>query len=154
MKNYLFLIALVMSVLTFTSCDKNKGKGLDPETLAGNVEKPTWVADTVSYDYSSSMTAVIKVDLLASYPVMAKDFQLNDNDLLSAFSGETCVGVAKCVNGLFYLFVAGKEGPVTLRFYSGYYKNLFEAKDAFTFQNDAILGTYTEPFKPTFLVVK
>ncbi len=111
MKNYLFLIALVMSVLTFTSCDKNKGKGLDPETLAGNVEKPTWVADTVSYDYSSSMTAVIKVDLLASYPVMAKDFQLNDNDLLSAFSGETCVGVAKCVNGLFLSFCSRERRP-------------------------------------------
>ena len=95
---------------------------------------------------TSSMTAVIKVDLAAQYPDKASDFVLDDNDLLAAFSGETCLGTATPQDGLFYLFVAGiNNDPVTLRYYSAHYKNLFEAKDAFPFVNDNHLGTVAEP---------
>ena len=78
------------------------------------------------------MTAVVKVDLKAQYPEKASDWQLNDNDLLAAFNGETCLGVASPKEGLFFLYIAGTEGAVTLRYYSAHYKNFFEAKDAFT----------------------
>ena len=35
---------------------------------------------------TSSMVAVVKVDLKAQYPNIATDFALNENDLLGAFS--------------------------------------------------------------------
>ena len=73
---------------------------------------------------------------------------------LAAFIGDNCVGVASPKEGLFFLYIAGTEGTVTLRYYSAHYKNLFEAKDVFAFKNDDHLGTVAEPFTPTFVVVK
>ncbi|MBR3647939.1 MAG: hypothetical protein IKN59_06085, partial [Paludibacteraceae bacterium] len=136
------------------------------------------------YDYTSSMTAVVKVDLKAQYPVTGKDFVLNDSDLLAAFSGETCLGVAEplsleghespvgfygcgplaripAAETLFFLYITGPSslqggegGKLSLRYYSTHYKNLFEAKDAINFVNDAHLGTVAEPLVPSFVVVK
>ena len=77
------------------------------------------------------------------------------NDLLAAFSGETCLGVAQPQDGLFFLYIAapvtGNPSSVTLRYYCAHYKNLFEAKDAFRFINDDHLGTIAEPFIPAFV---
>jgi hypothetical protein len=104
------------------------------------------------------MTAVIKVDLKAQYPETAAGWQPGVNDLLAAFSGETCLGVAQPQDGLFFLYIAapvtGNSSSVTLRYYCAHYKNLFEAKDAFRFINDDHLGTIAEPFKPAFVVAK
>ena len=95
------------------------------ETLAGNVARPTWTAPEVS-DMSSSMTAVVKVDLKAQYLETAADFVLDNNDLLAAFSGETCLGTAQPQEGLFFLYIAapvtGNPSSVTLRYYSAHYK--------------------------------
>ena len=128
-----------------------------PESFQGKVARPTWTAPEVS-DMTSSMTAVIKVDLKAQYPNRAADFVLDDNDLLAAFSGDTCLGTATPQEGLFFLYigapVTGTPSSVTLKYYSAHYKNLFEAKDAFPFQNDAHLGTVAEPLAPTFVVTK
>ena len=154
---------LAVVALCFAGCKKDKN---DPEqqtqpqqteTLAGNVARPTWTAPGVS-DITSSMTAVIKVDLKAQYPETAADWQPSVNDLLAAFSGETCLGVAQPQDGLFFLYIAapvtGNPSSVTLRYYCAHYKNLFEAKDAFRFINDDHLGTIAEPFKPAFVVAK
>ena len=43
---------------------------------------------------------------------------------------------------------------VTLRYYSAYYKNIFEAKDAIQYKAHSTIGTYSAPLTPTFLVVK
>ena len=162
MKKLYFICMLAVVALCFAGCKKDKN---DPEqqtqpqqteTLAGNVARPSWSVPT-KYDYSSSMTAVIKMDLKAQYPDLAADFVLNANDMLAAFSGETCLGIAKYEEGLFFLYICGQtsnSAAVTLRYYSANYKNLFEAKDAFTFANDANLGTTAEPFKPAFVVAK
>ena len=142
-------IILCTLLLLAAGCkEKNK-----PESFVGNVERPTWTAPT-DYDYTSSMTAIVKVDLKAQYPDKAADFVLQDDDLLAAFSGETCLGIASPLEGLFFLYIAGTEGTVTLRYYSAHYKNLFEAKDAFPFVNDDHLGTVAEPLVPAFVVVK
>ena len=154
---------LAVVTICFAGCKKDKN---DPEqqtqpqqteTLAGNVARPTWTAPEVS-DMSSSMTAVVKVDLKAQYPETAADFVLDNNDLLAAFSGETCLGTAQPQEGLFFLYIAapvtGNPSSVTLRYYSAHYKNLFEAVNALTFANDAHLGTIAEPFKPAFVVAK
>ena len=97
------------------------------------------------FDLTSSMTAVVKVDLKAQYPNIAKDFVLDDTDLLAAFSGDICLGVTSPDEGLFYLYIGVPIGvtpsSVTLRYYSAHYKNLFEHKDAFPYLNDECLGT-------------
>lgn len=152
-KTYLYSVLCILSVLAvfFAGCkDQNQ-----PDSFQGNVERPTWTAPEVS-DMTSSMTAVIKVDLKAQYPNQAADFVLDDNDLLAAFSGDTCLGTATPQEGLFFLYigapVTGTPSSVTLKFYSAHYKNIFEAKDAILFTNDAHLGTVAEPFAPTFVV--
>ena len=150
------LLIAVLTVLTVFAAGCKKE---EPETFISNVSRPTWTAPEAS-DITSSMTAVVKVDLAAQYPETAKDFVLEDNDLLAAFSGETCLGVVQPQEGLFFLYIAGPndQSPmtndqlVTLRYYSAHYKNLFEAKDAFPFRNDDHLGTVAEPLIPQFVV--
>ena len=88
---------------------------------------------------------------------VAADFVLNENDLLGAFAEEQCLGVAQLQEGYFFIYInspAESSSQVTLRYYSAFYKNLFEAKDAFPFKNDDILGTVAEPLIPAFVVVK
>ena len=148
-----FSMLLLAAALCFAACKKDKN---EPETFNGDVARPTWTAPT-KYDYSSSMTAVTKVDLKAQYPDLAADFVLNANDMLAAFSGETCLGIAKYEEGLFFLYICGQtsnSAAVTLQYYSAHYKNLFEALNAFPFVNDTQQGTTAEPFKPAFVVAK
>lgn len=158
MKKQVYILVLCTLVLTaFFGCkEKNK-----PESFLSDKARPTWTAPS-DYDYTSSMTAVIQVDLTAQYPDIAKDFVLNDNDLLAAFSGETCLGTASPQDDLFFLYIAspsslqGEDGGrlVTLRYYSAHYKNLFEAKDAFPYVSDSNQGSVDTPFLPAFVVAK
>ena len=141
---------LLCALLLFAAGCKNDNA---PASLKGNVAAPTWAAPA-EYDYTSSMTAVIRVDLKAQFPAQAAGWQLQDDDILAAFAGDKCVGVANPIEGLFFLTIVDTEGAITLRYYSGYYKNLFEAKEAFTFVNDARLGTVAEPLVPKFVVLK
>ena len=150
-KHLYFFVLCTLSLCTFFGCKNDSAK--EPETLVSNVSKPSWTIPA-DYDYNSSMTAVVKVDLAAQYPETAKDFVLKDEDLLAAFSGETCLGTASPEEGLFFLYITEAEGEVTLRYYSAHYKNLFVAKEAFSFQNDVNLGTIAEPFTPAFVVEK
>jgi len=123
------------------------------ETLAGNVARPSWTAPDV-YDMTSSMTALIKVDLKAQYPKLAADYKLDANDVLGAFSGDTCLGVGTIVDGLFFIYIDATQGAVTLRYWSAQYKNLFEAKDAFPYANESKIGTVAQPYTPKWSVVK
>lgn len=154
MSKHLYIFVLcTWSLCTLVGC-KTKD---EPETFISDKARPTWTAPEVS-DMTSSMTAVVKVDLKAQYPDQAADFVLDSNDLIAAFSGETCLGVASPQDGLFFLYIAspvtGNPSSVTLRYYSAHYKNLFEAKDAFPYRNDDHLGTPDNPFIPAFVVAK
>ena len=113
MKKLYFIGMLSVLALCFTGCN---GQGQNqPESITGNVSQPVWtVSDTT--DMTMSMTAVIKVDLATRYPASAADFALNANDLLGAFAGEKCLGKASPQDGLFFLYVDGTEGAVTLRY--------------------------------------
>ena len=155
MEKYLYIFVFCSLLLFAAGCkDKNA-----PESFNGNVARPTWTAPEVS-DMSSSMTAVVKVDLKALYPETAADWQRLDNDLLAAFAGETCLGIGawKEEAGAYWLYIAapvtGNPSSVTLRYYSAHYKNLFIAADAFPFRNDDHLGTVAQPLTPKFTVVK
>lgn len=153
MKKYIFILVLcALTVCTLVGCKNDSSS--EPDTLAGDVSEPAWTFPE-EHDYSSSMTAVVKVDLTASYPKLAKDFVLTEKDRLAAFAGSTCMGVAYPKDGLFFLYIAPMEpytGEVTLRYYSAHYKNLFEVLNAFPFANDARLGTVAEPFTPQWIV--
>jgi len=155
MSKHLYIFVLcTLSLCTLVGCKKDKN---EPETFISDKARPTWTVPA-NPDPSISMTAVIKVDLKAQYPDLAADFVLNANDMLAAFSGETCLGIAKYEEGLFFLYIAspvtGNPSSVTLRYYSAHYKNLFEAVNAFPFVNDTQQGTTAEPFKPAFVVAK
>ena len=70
---------------------------------------------------------------------------------------EQCLGVAQLQEGYFFIYInspAESSSQVTLRYYSAFYKNLFEAKDAFPFKNDDILGTIADPYIPALVVVE
>lgn len=145
-------LSMVLLVL-FSGC---KNKEQDPETFVSDKTRPVWTAPEKS-DITSSMTAVVKVDLKAQYPSIAADFVLDENDLLGAFAEEQCLGVAQLQEGYFFIYINGpaeSSSQVTLRYYSAFYKNLFEAKDAFPFKNDDILGTIADPYIPALVVVK
>ncbi len=153
MHNKFYILVLsTMLLCTFTGCKNN-----EPENFSGNVSKPTWSVPS-NYDYTSSMTVVLKVDLAAQYPSLAAAWQTQSDDLLAAFVEGECIGVAKLLdNGLFNLYLSAPSqgsGKVTLRYYSAYFKNLFIATDAFVFKNDSHLGTIAAPFTPKFVVEK
>lgn len=149
-KKLFALCSLFLVLCSLTGC---KDKGRDPESLVGNASRPTWTSAS-DYDFAASMTAVVKVDLTVRYPSSAKDFVVKDDDLLAAFSGDRCLGVAFPQDGLFYLYVTGADGEVSLRYYSAYYNSIFLAKDAFPFQNDTQLGFVDTPFVPQFVIEK
>ena len=156
-KSFIFALCAMSTVMLvlFSGCKKDNGQG--PETLVSDKERPVWTVSEKS-DITSSMTAVVKVDLKAQYPNLAADFVLSENDLLGAFADEQCLGVAELKEGYFFMYINGPvtENPsaVTLRYYSAFYKNLFEAKDAFPFSNDDHLGTTAAPFVPALVVVE
>ena len=162
MKNKLMILASCVLLLCATGCKKDKNKKDDntpisnSETLVGKVSAPTWTASS-DYDYNSSMTAVVRIDLAEQFPDRASDFELTGNDVLAAFIDGQCVGVSKPEEGLFFLFITepvttGSNRQVTLRYYSVHYKNLFEATNVFPFENDARQGTVTEPYVPELKV--
>ena len=154
-KNIFILILCFSAAVLFSSCEKK-------ESLNGDVARPTWIAPAHS-DMTSSMTAIVKVDLKVQYPEAAEDWQRLDNDLLAAFSDETCLGVGvwKEEAGAYWLYIANPTANsqeltanITLRYYSAHYKNLFEAADAFLYVNDTQKGTADTPFIPVFVVLK
>ena len=153
----LFVISFLLSVLFLASCEKEK-----KESLIDDKPAPAWAVSD-NYDLSSSMTAIIKVDLSLTYPTQVKEASVDEKDLLAAFNGDKCVGVASPKDGLFYLYIAGlpaedgnaqasENAPITLRYYSAVLKNLFVAKETVPFVNDAHKGSVAEPFAPLFVV--
>ena len=158
MKNILspvrnFSMLLIASALFFAACDK-KDDPTPEKNLYGDIARPTWTAPA-NPDPNTSMTAVIAVQKLEG--VTIPDSVVSANDVLAAFSGETCLGIAQLQEGLFFMYICGpttNSEAITLRYWSAHYKNLFEAKDAFPFVNDTQQGTPDTPFIPAFVVTK
>lgn len=127
-----------------------------PELPTGNIESTGWVVDS-TYDYSASMTAVVDVDLLRSYPLIEDYWQLDSADLLGAFCGEECLGVVSPSEGLFFLFIHApaaygerEDHIITLRYYSAQLKNIFSGNISFPFQSGARQGSIVDPLEPMF----
>lgn len=148
-KNLFTLVLSLLVLLPITGC---KDKNNNPETLAGSVERPVWTAPE-DYDKTSTMSVVAKVDLKIQYPELAADYALNSQDLLAAFAGDKCLGIASPTDGLFHLMVTSTEGSFTLRYYSAQYRNLFTT-DPIVFQTDARLGTPDHPYTPKLALMQ
>ena len=153
MKNMMSLVRncklLLLSILLLSVAGCKKGVN-EPQTIHGNQPRPSWVVTDES-NLQSSMTAIIKVTTLNGQAI--EDTMVGADDLLAAFIGENCVGIAEYKDGLFYLYLSAEEGNVTLRYYSAYYTNLFEVKDAFVYRNNASIGTVSEPYCPQWVVM-
>ena len=153
MKNMMSLVRncnlLLLSILLLSVAGCKKGVN-EPQTIHGNQPRPSWVVTDES-NLQSSMTAIIKVTTLNGQAI--EDTMVGADDLLAAFIGEECVGIAEYKDGLFYLYLSAEEGTVTLRYYSAYYTNLFEVKDAFVYRNNASIGTVSEPYCPQWVVM-
>ena len=153
MKNMMSLVRncklLLLSILLLSVAGCKKGVN-EPQTIHGNQPRPSWVVTDES-NLQSSVTATIKVTTLNGQAI--DDTMVGADDLLAAFIGEECVGIAEYKDGLFYLYLSAEEGNVTLRYYSAYYTNLFEVKDAFMYRNNASIGTVSEPYCPQWVVM-
>ena len=153
MKNMMSLVRncklLLLSILLLSVAGCKKGVN-EPQTIHGNQPRPSWVVTDES-NLQSSVTATIKVTTLNGQAI--DDTMVGADDLLAAFIGEECVGIAEYKDGLFYLYLSAEEGNVTLRYYSAYYTNLFEVKDAFVYRNNASIGTVSEPYCPQWVVM-
>lgn len=162
MKNNQLIIALLCTLLcTLSACKKDTSS---KESLATANNAPNWVAPK-DYDLSSSMTAIVKVDLSLEDPdnqdnlrPSITDYEVNESDLLAAFCDGICLGVTHPIDDRFYLYIASPADNgepdifhvITLRYYSTTLKKIFEAPDVLAYQTDAHIGTYNEPFMPIF----
>ena len=79
-------------------------------------------------------------------------FSLNGNDIIGAFVGEECRGVANpfpSQNGVFFLTVGSniQSGEkVSFKIYLSATDNIMDASDTVTFQSNAEVGTMADPF--------
>lgn len=149
-------LALCALLLFVVSCKKDSKDEPSPapQSITGNVSTPSWAVSD-DYDMTSSMTVIASVDLSLNYAdqVQSTGWTVEEDDLLAAFDGNQCIGMAKPSEGLFYLYVTAPSNgsEVTLKYYSAKLKNLFEHKDAFPYLNDKCLGTVAEPYIPAFV---
>ena len=154
MKNKLFTLITCALMLIAAGC---KDKPKEPESIIGTTDRPAWT-NPDDYDMSSSMTVIVQVDMSLTYTaeqLAAANYAQTADDLLAAFSGDQCLGVAEQVDGLFFLYItAPEEGSnVTIKHYSSVLKNIFTAQPV-AFRNDTQLGTVSEPYLPAWTVVK
>ena len=145
---------ILCALLLFAAgCKDTNDPTSDPQSIVGDLPVPAWTP-AMEYDMTSSMTLIVKVDLSITYPeqVASIGWNTSPNDLLAAFDGTNCIGIANCQDGLFFLYVtAPKDGnQLTLTYYSAQLKNLFDAEQTISFHNDAIIGSVAASFTPKF----
>ena len=144
------LLLMALPCLLLLGAAGCKGKSDEPENMKGSVPRPTnWVAPT-DYDYSSSMTAIIRLPDALQATQKAED-------LLAAFDAAGhCLGVASLSTksggekGLFFLYITAPaneaDNSISLQYWSAYWTNIFTHTDAFVFTTDAMKGTMDQPF--------
>ncbi|MGX8712954.1 MAG: hypothetical protein ACSW8I_04625 [bacterium] len=149
-RNILTLGITMISVLLFlASCGKEEGgNNVVPDPMFGNITDPAWSV-SADYDYTTSMTAVISVDLQGRDSL----WTIDTADRVAAFVGDECVGLANPSGSLFFLFIVPPQhggDDITLRYYSSYYRNIFRSDTVFSFSNGSQQGTVSNPFLVVF----
>ncbi len=151
MKRKILTLGITMiSVLLFlASCGKEEGgNNVEPDPLFGNITDPAWSV-SADYDYTTSMTAVISVDLQGRDSL----WTIDSADRVAAFVGDECVGLANPSGSLFFLFIVPPQhggDDIALRYYSSYYRNIFRSDTVFSFSNGSQQGTVSNPFLVVF----
>ena len=153
----LLLVVIAMSFLV-TSCKKDKDN--EPDSIIGNVSKPAW-ALPADWDLSSSMTAIVKVDLTSLYTedqLKAVNYQLTTNDMLAAFCGDECLGIGEWKEDYkaYWLYISAPEkgDKVTLKYYSPVLKHIYRASETIPYVNDKWYGSTSEPYTPDWTVAE
>jgi hypothetical protein len=155
-RNILTIATTMISVLfLLASCGKEEGGNVVepdtvPNTMFGDIIDPAWSVST-DYDYTTSMTAVIGIDLQGRDNLWTIDCA----DRVAAFVGDECVGLAAPTGTLFFLFIVSphqgeSDNVVTLRYYSSYYHNIFHCDNGFPFVNGSQQGTASAPLLVAF----
>ena len=158
--NLLFLLASSF-LLLLAGCQKENivNPITDPADTTsipyGNTPAPDWSVNP-DYDYASSMTAVVCVDLTQSYTLTPEAWNIAPGDKLAAFVGDPlsgeCVGVASPAqqHNLFFLYIVAPQGrdDITLWYYSEKLHNIFRADTSFPFENGSRFGTVQSPATP------
>ncbi len=153
-RNFLTIGITLISVFLFlASCGKEEGGNAVvpdtvPDPMFGDITDPAWSVST-DYDYTTSMTAVIGVDLQGRDSL----WTIDTADRVAAFVGDECVGLANPSGPLFFLFIVPPQhdgDDITLRYYSSYYHNIFRSDTVFSFCNGSQQGTVNNPLLVVF----
>lgn len=168
MKKILYLAFVAIAALAMNACksnseptppDEQKQDTTKVESIKGSITTPSWT-NPEGYNMTSSMTAIVKVDLAQSFSadqLVEGGYQPSTSDKLAAFDATgNCLGVAEQTDGLYFLYITAPENDsqVAIRYYSVTLKNIFISTKTFAFRNDDNLGTVAEPYAPTFEVDK
>lgn len=158
MKRTIIAISLVLA-LVLAGCGKDETPATTNTVVpqrdipTGNINYPGWEVGE-GYDYSSSMTAVVAIDLTCTYPDLTPaDWQINSGDMLGAFAGNECVGVTDPTDDLFFLYISSPSetnAKITLHYYSAQLQNIFQADTVLYFENGARIGSVADPLTPVF----
>lgn len=155
----------MLGVALLAACSKDNTSASTADTIpqrnipSGTIPIPGWDV-APDYDYTSSMTAVVDVDLTSTYPdITPVDWQVDTADLLAAFAGEDCIGVTSPTQSenLFFLYISSpseSSADITLRYYSARLRNVFLADAVLHFENGARMGSVADPLTPAFVEFK
>ncbi|MCQ2975165.1 MAG: hypothetical protein MJ211_10215 [Bacteroidales bacterium] len=127
------LIIIIVAIFCIgTSCKKDESYR--------TFERPTW---QTSYDgYSVSMTCVMTLDKkIIGY--------VDSTDILAAFIGEECRGIAEYTKDKFFLNIVGKpeeNSLITFKYYSAKNKYLYQEENLHSFVANDVLGVSDEPY--------
>ena len=157
MKTRFFAFVSCAVLLMAAGCKKEEPK-VEPESIIGEKSAPAWT-NPEEYDLSTSMTAVVKIDMTKTYEekqLTEAGYEVTESDELAAFCDSVCLGTGELVNGLYFLYITApeNEGNVKIKYYSSKLKNIFVSTESFPFRNDASLGSVQEPYAPKFEVEK
>ena len=150
------ILALLLSLL-LVSCSK-EDSATQSATPYGDVATPAWAVDS-TYNLDRSMTAVVTVAQLGvAYTSVIVPVAVDSADLIATFCGDECLSLAHPDPlGRFFLFIqAPSEAhrPLTMRYYSNHYRNIFLAQDSIVFNNGSQLGTASSPLAMQFSLMQ
>jgi len=149
------LILLTAGCVLLAACSSGSDDDSTTVSLTTDQRPTNWVAVNTDVDLRTTMTIDASVDLSNMY----LKYEAKPNDIMAAFVEGTCRAVATpqtddSGNTIYFLTVKRlttdpSDAKVTLKFYSAQHSHIFTASPI-TYQPDGILGTYDEPYKPTW----
>lgn len=100
---------------------------------------PQWSVEEGQYSGTMSAIVVLPSNLTSN---------VQDNDELAAFVGESCRAIADPISGVYFLTIKGtasEQSPVSFRYYSAGKKYLYTTGAIMTFEIDAVYGSVDNP---------